>query len=520
MLAALELVEAIEEPLRLRAGLHVGEAVRHPRRRVRPRRQRGGPHHRGGQGRRGAGLGRRPRGRRARWPAWRSAGPAGSALKGVEPMSLVPGRGRRRDRSPARRTRQALLETIETQRFGCEMAGSAAVRRRPRRGGGRRGAAGAVRSAARARGRRPRSATPCCCACSAPPPARARRPGARSWPRHYPSAGGTPGPGPGAPTLLAAVERPRGRDRACGSPRACRPTRSGAAPRCSAGYLELARLGPPAAGARGGRQRRAEPAVRPVPLRGRRRRRSGPADSPLRVRPARGSVGAPDLAGRAARWPSAGGCDLAPIDAATAEGRLRLRSFVWPDQLDRLARLDGALAAAQADPPVVDQADAGRVAPASSWPSRSPGALHGGDPLDHVPVPAGRGRGPQMLGAIDDAGRAGHAGRAGRLAAAGAGRRPGRAPPHHVARRRPPACWPRSSYHGPPVVVAGPELRRRRSSRRLAARDPGRSGGQVASASAAGRLGGRAEPARASRSRRMARSPPPSATRPKKASSQ
>ncbi len=52
------------------------------------------------------------------------------------------------------------------------------------------------------------------------------------------------------------------------------------------------------------------------------------------------------------------GSDLAPISVATAEGRLRLRSFVWGDQLDRLARLDAAIAVAEADRPVVDRAAA------------------------------------------------------------------------------------------------------------------------------------------------------------------
>lgn len=53
------------------------------------------------------------------------------------------------------------------------------------------------------------------------------------------------------------------------------------------------------------------------------------------------------------------GCDRSPIDASTPEGRRRLRSFVWADQLDRLARLDAALAVAAADPPTVDRAAAG-----------------------------------------------------------------------------------------------------------------------------------------------------------------
>jgi hypothetical protein len=37
------------------------------------------------------------------------------------------------------------------------------------------------------------------------------------------------------------------------------------------------------------------------------------------------------------------GADLAPIDPATADGRLRLTAYVWPDQAERLARLRGAL---------------------------------------------------------------------------------------------------------------------------------------------------------------------------------
>jgi len=37
------------------------------------------------------------------------------------------------------------------------------------------------------------------------------------------------------------------------------------------------------------------------------------------------------------------GGDLAPIDPLTASGKLTLTAYVWPDQLDRLARLRGAL---------------------------------------------------------------------------------------------------------------------------------------------------------------------------------
>lgn len=44
---------------------------------------------------------------------------------------------------------------------------------------------------------------------------------------------------------------------------------------------------------------------------------------------------------------SRNGCDIAPVDARSQEGKARLRSYVWPDQPLRLRRLDGALQLAQ-----------------------------------------------------------------------------------------------------------------------------------------------------------------------------
>lgn len=41
------------------------------------------------------------------------------------------------------------------------------------------------------------------------------------------------------------------------------------------------------------------------------------------------------------------GCDLAPIDPLSPEGALALRAYVWPDQIARAARLDGALREAE-----------------------------------------------------------------------------------------------------------------------------------------------------------------------------
>ena len=52
------------------------------------------------------------------------------------------------------------------------------------------------------------------------------------------------------------------------------------------------------------------------------------------------------------------GCDLHPIDPASDAGSLALRSFIWADQLGRLALLDGAIEIAREMPAVVEQADA------------------------------------------------------------------------------------------------------------------------------------------------------------------
>lgn len=68
----------------------------------------------------------------------------------------------------------------------------------------------------------------------------------------------------------------------------------------------------------------------------------GPADSPVEV--------AFELDGkRPAAVPprveiaSRAGCDAAPIDPTTAEGRLTLFTYIWPDQRDRMGRMQGAL---------------------------------------------------------------------------------------------------------------------------------------------------------------------------------
>lgn len=52
------------------------------------------------------------------------------------------------------------------------------------------------------------------------------------------------------------------------------------------------------------------------------------------------------------------GCDIAPLDLASAEARLRLRSYVWPDQPERLARVEGAIGLAARKQVIIEQADA------------------------------------------------------------------------------------------------------------------------------------------------------------------
>jgi hypothetical protein len=51
-------------------------------------------------------------------------------------------------------------------------------------------------------------------------------------------------------------------------------------------------------------------------------------------------------------------CDLNPIDPTTDDGALTLRSFVWADQLARLALLDGAIEVARRLPVEVEKAHA------------------------------------------------------------------------------------------------------------------------------------------------------------------
>ncbi|MDD9909457.1 MAG: DUF2332 family protein [Ahrensia sp.] len=52
------------------------------------------------------------------------------------------------------------------------------------------------------------------------------------------------------------------------------------------------------------------------------------------------------------------GCDIRPLDPLTDADALRLWAFLWPDQADRMTRLDGALALARTNPVIVAEVDA------------------------------------------------------------------------------------------------------------------------------------------------------------------
>jgi hypothetical protein len=52
------------------------------------------------------------------------------------------------------------------------------------------------------------------------------------------------------------------------------------------------------------------------------------------------------------------GCDLNPLDVTRHADRGRLLAYVWPDQSERLARVEAAIGIAAADPPSLDRADA------------------------------------------------------------------------------------------------------------------------------------------------------------------
>ncbi|HUR87438.1 MAG TPA: DUF2332 domain-containing protein [Solirubrobacteraceae bacterium] len=177
--------------------------------------------------------------------------------------------------------------------------------------------------------------------------------GAPQLARHFPSAGGDAGPDGAWPAFRAVLEERPDDVRAS----IARPCQTNDVGRCAAllpGLLEIAReLGP--------RLRILElGASAGLNLNWDRFRYAfedwswGPEDSAVRIS---GAAGRPPALGAPVRVVARRGCDAAPLDPADEDTRLRLRASIWPEHLERLARLDGALDVAGAHPPAVDRAD-------------------------------------------------------------------------------------------------------------------------------------------------------------------
>lgn len=160
-------------------------------------------------------------------------------------------------------------------------------------------------------------------------------------------------------------------------------------------------------------------------------------------------VGEPPPLVRTVEVASRRGCDINPIDVATPEGVLALRGFLWPDQVERRARLDAAIAIAGDHPATVERADAGEfVERHLAEPVRDVvTVIHHSIVLQYLPRPSFR----RMRAAIETAGE--------RATAAAPVAWLRMEPAGDVADVRL-RCWPgdtdevlaTTGYHGPPVT--------------------------------------------------------------------
>lgn len=96
----------------------------------------------------------------------------------------------------------------------------------------------------------------------------------------------------------------------------------------------------------------------------------GDIGSPVHLAPEVRGKG-PDLAGQLLAA-SRHGCDISPVDISANEGALRLKSYTWPDQTDRLARLDAAIDIARDGLFTLERADAAQFV-AARLAARLPG---------------------------------------------------------------------------------------------------------------------------------------------------
>lgn len=82
---------------------------------------------------------------------------------------------------------------------------------------------------------------------------------------------------------------------------------------------------------------------------------AGPPNSPMRIKPEWRGSPPPN---NPVQIVSIQGCDQAPIDLSNPDAALRVKSYVWPENADRIVRMDAAIALAAQKRPDVVQADA------------------------------------------------------------------------------------------------------------------------------------------------------------------
>jgi hypothetical protein len=82
---------------------------------------------------------------------------------------------------------------------------------------------------------------------------------------------------------------------------------------------------------------------------------AGPDDSPMRIKPEWRGPPPPD---NPVEIIAIKGCDQAPIDLSDLEAALRVKSYVWPENADRIVRMDAAIALAAQKRPNIVKADA------------------------------------------------------------------------------------------------------------------------------------------------------------------
>jgi hypothetical protein len=173
--------------------------------------------------------------------------------------------------------------------------------------------------------------------------------------RTYPSAGGHADPEAAWPAFLAVVEE-RFDAVSAGIDRPVQTNEVGRAGALVGGFLEVARrTGLPLrvfeVGASAGLNLRWDRFLYEA-----RGATWGPPDSPVRLCSYNTDAALPfDVE---AQVVERAGCDAAPVDPTTEDGRLTLLSYVWPDQAHRIRLLRAALAVAQEVPVTVERAEA------------------------------------------------------------------------------------------------------------------------------------------------------------------